>query len=122
MSAGAFSSSKYSANSGSIYKIRVQPETIAASIDSVPNAAPAGAIDQEVSAAVSRGKRALGMNARTVTLVFTGALPDGYEGGPVRIPVLTQATYDSWTATPDKTGTYLEVPVRVAGSSPETKR
>jgi len=122
VSAGAFSSSKYSANSGNIYKIRVQPETIQAVIDGVSNAAPAGAIDQEISASVSRGRRTVGMNARTVTFAFTGALPDGYNGTPISIPVLTQATFDAWTGTPDKTGTYLEVAVRVAGSAPETKR
>jgi len=62
------------------------------------------------------------MNARTVTLAFTGALPDGYLGTPIRIPVLKPSTYNSWTETPDKTGTYLGVGVKVIGSSSETKR
>jgi len=43
MSAGAFQSSKYEANGGNIYKIRVQPETVSATIDGVSNAAPAAA-------------------------------------------------------------------------------
>jgi hypothetical protein len=122
MSAGSFSDSKYESNGGNIYSVRVQPETISATIDGVSNAPPAAAISQEVSAAVSRGKRALGINARSVSLAFTGALPDGYKGTPIRIPVLTAATFNSWTATKGKTGTYLSVPVKVVGSSPETKR
>lgn len=122
MSAGAFSSTKYESDLGSIYAIKVQPETVSAVIDGVANAAPAGAIDQEVSAQVSKGRRAKGMNARVVRLRFTGALPDGYSGGLVTIPVLTPATFNSWTATSSKTGTYLGSPVEVAGFSPQTKR
>lgn len=122
MSAGAFTSSKYEANSGNVYKIKVQPETITATIATVANAAPTGAIDQEVSATASSGRRSVGMNARTVALAFTGTIPTGYKGTPVRIPVLTQATFAAWTATPDLTGTYLGSDVRVVGSSTESKR
>lgn len=122
MSAGAFSSTKYESNSGSIYSFRAQPETLAATIAGQANAAPAGDIDQEVSAQVSRGKRTVGMNARTVSLRFTGALPTGYAGPTVRIPVLQPSTYDTWTATSKLTGTYLGVAVEVLGQSPETKR
>lgn len=122
MSAGAFTNSKYESNSGSIYRIRVQPETAAATIGGTANTAPAGAIDQEVSAQVSGGKRSIGMNARTISLSFTGSLPTGYAGPSVRIPVLQSATYDAWTATAGQTGTYLGVAVEVLGQSPETKR
>lgn len=122
MSAGAFSDSKYSSNSDNVYSCRVQPETLLASIDSTVNEAPTEDIDQEVSSVVSRGKRTVGMNMRTVSLAFTSTLPTGYLGTPVRIPVMSLSTFNSWTATPRLTGTYLGVDVKVVGSSPETKR
>lgn len=119
MSAGAFSISKYETNEGSIHPIRVQPETLAATIDSIANAAPAGAVDGEGSASVSKGRRANGINARLVRLRFTGAVPEGYlANGTVTIPALTPAFYDA--ATRGAVGSYLGSPVTVSGRSPET--
>ena len=122
MSAGPFTISKYSANSARIYNITVQPETLSATIATIANAAPAGATTEEVSAQVSKGRRSVGMNARTVSLIFTGAPPTGYKGTTVRVPVLTAATFNAWTATPNLAGTYLGAAVRVSGSKPEFKR
>jgi hypothetical protein len=121
MSAGAFQSSKYQLDSGNgagIAACRIQPETLAATINSAANEAPAGAVTLPSSAKVSGGKREFGINMRTVTLEFTAALPEGYSGDPVRIPVLTESTYAAWSK--GQTGTYLAVPVRVIGRSPET--
>jgi len=122
MSAGNFTFSKYESNSGSIYKIRVQPETLTATIDAVANDAPAGDVDQEVSAKASGGKREIGMIARTVTLRFTGTVPTNYSGDDVTVPVMQSSTYDSWTTPADKTGTYLGSAVKVVGQSAERKR
>lgn len=121
MSAGAFTVTKYetSADNGSfILSCRVQPETLTATIDGVANSAPAGATNAPGSATVSTGRRSAGVNMRYVTLKFTGALPDGYKGDNVRIPVLTPATYAAWTR--EKTGTYLGVGVQVVGRTNET--
>jgi hypothetical protein len=94
MSAGAYTPSKYEADSGNIYSIRVQPETISATIGGTANAAPAGAIDQEVSAKVSKGNRGYGVKPRTVTFRWTGAVPDGYSTtGLVTLPILTPTVY-----------------------------
>lgn len=122
MSAGAFTSSKYESNSGAIYRMRVQEETINAIIGPVANSPVASAVDQEVSAKASGGKREIGMIARTVTLRFTGAPPANYSGDDVTIPVLTQATFDSWTTPASQTGTYLDADVEVVGQSAERKR
>lgn len=122
MSAGEFISSKYESNSGSIYKIRLQQETVDATINAIANTPVASAVDQEVSAKASGGKREIGMIARTVTLRFTGAPPTNYSGDDVTIPVLSQATYDAWTSPADLTGTYLGAAVVVAGQSAERKR
>lgn len=122
MSAGVFTSSKYESNSGSIYKIRIQAETASATIGGNANTAVASAVDQEVSAKASGGKREIGMIARTVTLRFTGAPPTGYSGDDVTVPVLSQATFDSWTTPAGQTGTYLGSAVVVVGQSAERKR
>lgn len=86
---------KYESNDGGIYPIRVQNETTAANVGAV-NAQPAAAIDQEISARVGGSKRGYGMKARTVTLRWTGAAPDGYApNSVVTIPVLTPAVWNA---------------------------
>lgn len=92
MSEGAFTNTKYQASYAAIiHPIRVQEETLAATLDGVANAAPAGAINNPVSARVGKSRRTLGLGARMVTLEFTAAPPAGYTGDPVRIPALTPA-------------------------------
>lgn len=120
MSSGSFQTAKYQLDSGNgagIASCRVQPETLAASINSTANSEPSGAVTLPASAKVSGGKREFGIAMRTVTLEFTSTIPDGYTGDNVRIPVMTEATYASWTK--GQTGTYLGSDVRVVGRSPE---
>ena len=122
MSAGAFELSKYGAsygNGSNIHPIRIQPETKDAVIDGTANSAPAGANTSPISAAVSRGNRALGLNARMVSLrAPESGQPAGYlASGITRIPALTQAFYDK--ATKGATCTYQDVSYTVVGVSPE---
>lgn len=123
MSAGVFEKSIYETDAGNFAAVKVQPETLAATVDSVVNAAGAGPVDQEASAQVGKGKRTIGINTRTVTLRFTSTLPTGYSGDPVTIPALTPAFYAACNPNSDTaTGTYLGQPVRAVGRSPETVR
>lgn len=126
MSAGVFTRSKYEATYGTppnqIHPIRVQPETIAAEIDSTPNDPPTGDITVPISAIISRGKRAKGLIPRIVTLQLpaTGQ-PTGYKAGSiVRIPALTPAFYAA--ATPGAECTYLGVTCTVVSASNEIVR
>lgn len=121
MSAGEFSTSKYqcSADNGSyILACRVQPETLAATIDSVANDAPTGAVNAPGSATISQGRRSAGVNMRYVTLEWTGTKPTNYSGDTVRIPVLKPETFAAWTL--GSTGTYLSQNVKVVGRNNET--
>lgn len=120
MSAGNFIDSKYESNSGRVYAIRVQPETLALTLDGTANAAPTGDIDQEVSAKAKGGKREIGCIARTVTVRFTGTVPDGYSGDDVTVPVLTPGLYNA--AVKGVTGTYLGEAVAYVGKSAERLR
>jgi len=118
MSGGQFSTSKYAADSGNIYSIRVQPETLLATFATVPNTAPAGAVDQEVSAKVSKGNRGIGIKPRSVTVRWTGAVPDGYDPrGLITIPVLTQTVYNGIVK--GQTANYLGNAAEVVSKSPE---
>lgn len=118
MSAGNFVRSRYQSNSGEVYPIRVQPETLALTIDATANAAPAGAITAEVSARANGSRRTLGMNARTVSITFTATPPEGYAtNSTLTVPVLTSALWDDISR--GDTGTYLGVAVEVIGKSPE---
>ena len=120
MSAGSFLSTRYEADSGTIYRIRVQPETVAASIGGA-NTAPAGAIDGESSARVGGGNRKIGVKARSVTVRWTGTPPTGYaENQLLRVPILTPARYSAIAL--GSTGTYLGIAVEVVGKNPERVR
>lgn len=123
MSAGAFERTFYeldTGNGGGIARVRVQPETLAATINGAANAAPAGPATLPTAAKVSKGAREIGIGCRTVTLEFTGTPPTDYSGDDVVIPVLQEATYAAWTV--GQTGTYLGAPVEVVGRSPESVR
>ena len=120
MSSGVFQTVGYLATYDTeVHPIRVQPETLAASINSVTNSAAATPITNQVSALVSRGRRSLGLVARTVTLrsPATGQ-PTGYKADSItRIPALTEAFYNE--AIRGRTCTYLGVAFTVVGRSPE---
>lgn len=119
MSAGAFEITRYETDPGTIHPIRVQPETLAATLGGTANAAPTGAATGLGSASVSRGRRANGINARLVRLRFTATPPTGYlANSTIAIPALTPEFFDA--ATRGATGTYLGVAVVAAGRSPET--
>lgn len=120
MSSGEFTRTFYgldTGNGGGIVRARVQPETLAATIDSVANAGATGPASVPITARANGGNSEFGVNMRTVTLAFTGTVPDGYAGDNVRIPVLQEATYAAWTI--GSTGTYLGQAVEVVGRSPE---
>lgn len=120
MSAGTFLKTKYETNAGAVHPIRAQPETLAAVIAGVTNAAPAGPVTNGISARVSNGNREFGLKPRGVTLEWTGAIPEGYSGDPIYIPALTPAFYNA--AVKEATGTYLGQGVKVVSQSPERIR
>lgn len=120
MSAGAFVRSRYEADNGDIHPIRVQPETLAASLGSV-NAAPAGTVDVNLFARARKSRRAFGLGARTVRIRFTATPPAGYAINQIlTVPVLTLAVYNAIVA--DTAITYLGVAAEVVGVSPESRR
>jgi len=97
MSAGAFIATFYAADSDlpNIYPIRVQPETIAATVTSplgaeVANTPDAGPATVQPSAQVSGSTRRNGLHARKVYLSLTGTPPTGYaELSRTSIPCLS---------------------------------
>lgn len=117
MSAGAFGVARYQTDAGNLCNVKIQPETLAATIDGTANSIPLGATNQEASAIVSGG-RGNGVFCRKLRLQFTGAVPDGYQsGGVVTIPWLVQAAWAGFKK--NDTGTYLGSPVRVVGKTAE---
>lgn len=121
MSAGAFVASKYESNVGDIYNCKVQPETLLAEFETVANTAPAGAVDQPVSAFMRSRQSGIGMHARRVSVVFTATPPTGYKADQIlTIPILTSALWDG--ILPGSTGEYLGVATRVVGKQPERSR
>jgi hypothetical protein len=121
MSSGAFTLSKYEANDGTIYAVKIQPETLDLSLGSA-NAAPTGPIDGPVLAKVSKTKRAYGVGCRKVSFKFTAETPPaGYSKGQVlSLPVLKPTLWN--TLKTGVTGTYLGGAVVVVGTSAESVR
>lgn len=123
MSAGEFTTSRYEAgteNGGGIYAIRVQPETLLATLGGTANDPPAAAANQPIAARARKGAREYGVGARAVRLRFTGDLPTGYSGDEVVLPVMTPDLFAA--ATPGTVGVYLSVPVVVVSRLPERFR
>ena len=125
MSAGDFTNSVYETNGGVFYRIRVQPETLALSINSVTNGGGSGTPGTDTpSARVGSGRQSFGVNARLVRIRFTSTIPSGYSGGKdsISLPVLTPAAFTAYA--PGQTGTYTldgtGYDVEVVGRTPET--
>jgi len=121
MSAGRFTRSRYAAEytAGAIHPVRVQPESVAASIGGTTNAPPAGAATNPISAKVSGGRRELGLRARRVTMSApTTTPPTGYlAGGLTTIPALNLAFYNA--AVKGAVCSYLGVSFEVVSRSAE---
>lgn len=118
MSAGQFLDAFYEMDNTSIAAVKIQPETAALVLDGSTNTIPAGPADVPVLAKVSGSRRSYGIHCRTVTVKFTGAVPDGYQpDGQITLPWLQQV---SWAALPPKaTGTYLASPVTLVFKTAE---
>lgn len=117
MSAGAFTITKYVAEyaADTIHPIKVQPETVALTIDGEANTATSGALTSPISAMVGANKRKLGLHAAMVSLRFTGTPPTGYQtGGILRVPLLNAPIRTKAVA--GATGTYLGVAVEVVSN------
>jgi len=118
MSAGEFIIAGYSTDNADIVPIRVQPETLAATLGTANASAGSTFATGFPSAQVSKGKRAIGINARTVSIRLTAELGGYKEGSILRVPVMTQAR---WAALgKGSTVTYLSTAGVVVGKSPET--
>lgn len=121
MSSGAYEAGKYQSNgTGLIHAIRVQPETKALTLNSVANDYPAAAIDGKPSAQVSRGKRTIGINARTVSIRLTAALAGYKLGSVITLPWFSSTTFDAIPQ--NATGTYLGTACILVGTSAEKVR
>lgn len=99
MSSGNFVRSRYAATyeDGAIHPIRVQQETIDLNLTGGPtvtNAPPVGAINNPISAMVSRSGRGLGLRPRRATFQLTGTAPTGYaEDSIVTLPILNATLF-----------------------------
>lgn len=121
MSSGAFTRTFYelsAENGGGIATIRLQPETLAATLGGTVNAAPAGPATVPGSATISQGRRTAGINARYVTIAWDGSPPTDYTGLTARIVVPDPAVYTD--AQLGDAVTYLDTAATIVGRTPET--
>jgi hypothetical protein len=105
MSAGAFVTTFYTADDGTVHPLKVQPETLTMSVDGNTNAPTATAATTKYYARVGGGCREIGVRARRVNIKFDNA-PAGYKQDQViSLPwVGSKAVFDAMT--PGMAGTY----------------
>ncbi len=121
MSSGKFTRTFYELseeNGGGIAPIRLQPETLAATIGGVTNAAPDGPATIPGSVTISQGRKSAGVNARYITVAWDEAPPTNYSGLTARIVVPDPIVYSA--ATLGSAVTYLATAAKVVGRTPET--
>lgn len=126
MSAGPFTTSKYATNQDIVTPIRVQPETLTASVGGVVNDPPPGAVTDKIFTKVSGSLSVSRIRARRITIRFpaTGQ-PTGYKPlGITTIPALTKTFYNACvTAGVGAAITYLGVATcTIAGGDPRETR
>lgn len=117
MSAGKFIDSVYSTDSGTMVPIRIQPETVTAW-----NPVAAGPVQAGLpSAAIGKGRRELGINARLARFKWKGAVPDGYDpNGIITVPILTLTALNNLVKNTDYQ--YLGNTVNLVGKTKEAIR
>jgi hypothetical protein len=121
MSSGPFTRTFYTTDNANVVRIRVQPETLALTIEAVANDPPAGpAAAGFPSAQVSQSNRALGINARKVNMVYAPAATGDLPGLPVNLPWMDPTTFDAIPL--GGTGTYNGEPIEVVSKSGESIR
>jgi predicted GTPase len=126
MSAGKFVKSSYEEDNGTIHPIKVQPETISASLGGAPNTVPsatgAGVVKSKISAKVSKTNKEIGLRPRMVAITYPpvdGSQPDGYDvGATLRIPVLNKETWDALSE--GDPATYLGKSGTISSTIPES--
>lgn len=128
MSAGQFVSTFYASvgDAPNIYPVRVQPESIAATVSppsggTVSNTPDAGPATTAVSAEVGGSTRRSGVHVPIIYLALTGTAPAGYaENSRTQIPALSQAFYVACKKRASVT--YLATEWRVVGRRAEAIR
>lgn len=115
MSNGPFTFTTYQTNDLTVVGIRVQPETLGLTLDGVANEAPTGTpAGGYPSAQTSQSRRAIGINARRVTCVYTDAATGDLPGLRITLPWLQFATFGALPR--NAAGTYNGQPVRLANT------
>jgi len=122
MSSGTFTTSFYEASyreGDQVHPIKVQPETLTATVGIIANESTATATTSPISALVSRSRVARGLNARIIYLQVVGTPPTNYAAGSrTKIPCMTPEFYEGAIA-PGAEITYLATTWKVIGSSEE---
>lgn len=123
MSNGVFEIHSYTDDDDDVHAIRIQPETLALTIDGVANASAGAAGDRTAPIAkVSGGKSQYGLTARSVTIQMPAAPTGGYK--PFGLITLPWLNPDTWPkrGVGAGVGVYNGNAITFVGRSPERQR
>lgn len=97
MSSGAFTSTKYEMDNGTIVNVKVQPETLTFTDGTAANDAPSGGVTLGISAYTRKPKERYGVGCRLVRISWTSGAPSGYKDASVLVPILSKAVFDGYS-------------------------
>lgn len=116
--AGAFVRTRYECDDGTIALMRLQPETLAATVDGTANASATGTVTAKARVRARKGAREYGTAARLITIAWTAAPPDGYKpGATLTIPIMQPAVFNGISLL--DAGTYQGAAMEVIGKDAE---
>lgn len=125
MSSGTFITSFYEASYDGgthVHAIRVQPETLEATVGVIQNLPTAIAANEFTRAIVSGGRRKIGLHARIARLRIQGTPPAGYSAtSTTTIPCLTEAFFNACSV-PGAVVAYLDTTWECTGTTSEKNR
>jgi len=104
--AGNFVNSKYKANDGRIFRVRIQPETSLLAFGSQQNAPPVGAVTEKERLPIWKDVKEVGLKTRKIYIKWNAQAPTGYSlSNSLYVVILTPEIWDAIEL--DQVGTYL---------------
>jgi hypothetical protein len=110
--AGIFVNSRYKADDGRVFRIKIQPETALLSFGSSQNAPTVNAVSEPERLVIKRDVSEFGLKVRKISVKWVAGIPSGYKATSILyIPILTPELFLAIQS--EQQGSYLGGTVEV---------
>lgn len=104
--AGVFISSKYKADNGDVYRVKIQPETALLAFGSAQNASTVNPVNQPRQLRIRKTVKETGLTSRKIGVKWVSSVPATYKQATILyIPILTPELFAAIQL--DQQATYL---------------